>query len=74
MRKSKRLVRAHRDRNGMVVYNLLQGDKKPRTVRRYGYGMYHKIWVQIQPYGTNGVAWTVEPAVEVKEQIAQWCK
>lgn len=73
MRKPKRIVRAHRDHHGMVVYSLLQGDRKPRTIARFGYGTAHRIWVKIQPYGKNAVAMTVQEAREVKEQIANWC-
>lgn len=74
MRKPKRTVKAHRDNNGIVIYRLLQGDRKPRTIRRFGYGTLHRTWVRIESYGKNAVGMTVEQAAEVKEQIAQWCK
>jgi hypothetical protein len=73
MRTTKRSVRAHRDRNGMIVYRLLRGEKKPRTIRRFGYGTLHKIWVEIHDYGNNSTAMTVTGASSVKEAIAQWC-
>jgi hypothetical protein len=74
MKDAKRTVRAHCDRNGMVVYSLMRGEKKPRTIRRFGYGTLHKIWVEIHAYDKNSTAMSVTPASTVKETIAEWCK
>jgi hypothetical protein len=74
MRKPKRTVKAHRDPNGVIVYSLMQGDKRPRTIRRFGFGTVHRVWFNIYPYGKNAVGMTVAHGPEVKEQIAQWCK
>lgn len=74
MRKPKRTVEAELDRNGVVIFRLMQGITKPRTVRAYGYGTHHKIWLAVHGLDTRVTSMSAEPAYTVKEQIAQWCK
>lgn len=74
MRKPKRTVKAHLDRSGIVIFRLLQGVTKPRTVHVYGYGTVHKIWLEVHGFDTFTKVMTPESASAVKEQIAQWSK
>lgn len=68
---STKSVRAELNNNDIVVYRLLRGSSRPRTVRTFGYATRHKIWLQIFNDG-NSVSYVAEPAAEVKEQIAAW--
>jgi hypothetical protein len=68
---SNKFVRAELNNNGIVVYRLLRGSKRPRAVHTFGYATRHKIWLQIYSDG-NSVSYVAEPAAEVKEQIAAW--
>ena len=69
---TKRIVKAHKDGNGVIIFHLLQGQKRLRTVRTFGYGTCHHIWYTISGLGTSTVTMIAEPASFVKEQIAQW--
>lgn len=69
-----RSVKTHMDRNGVVIFQLLQGQEKPRTVHTFGYGTRHGIWCRLEELGPGMVAMTTEPAAVVKEQIAKWSK
>lgn len=68
---STKSVRAELNNNDIVVYRLLRGSSRPRTVRTFGYATRHKIWLQIYTEGSS-VSYVAEPAAEVKEQIAAW--
>lgn len=74
-KKSKnRMVKAELDNNGIIIFRLLQGQTKPRTVHAFGYGTRHNIWLRVQGLGSRVVTMSAEPAAAVKEQIAQWGK
>jgi hypothetical protein len=73
MRKPNRTVRAEIDRNGVVIYRLMQGVKKPKMVRAYGYGTKHKVWMQVH-MTRSWTSMSAAPAAMVKEQIALWTK
>ncbi len=67
-----RQVRASIDRDGIIVFRLLQGRKKMRTMKAFGYGTQHKVWLKIEGIGTGRESLTAEPAGFVKEQISDW--
>lgn len=69
---TRRIVKTHMDSSGIVIFRLLQGQKRLRTVHTFGYGTCHSIWLRVQGLGTGTVTMSVEPASVVKEQIAQW--
>lgn len=69
-----RVVKTHLDRNGILIFSLLQGQEKQRTVHRFGYGTRHGIWMRVQELRSGMVALTTESAAIVKEQIAEWSK
>jgi len=71
---TRKIVRTHKDESGIIIFRLLQGRKRFRTVHTFGYGTLHHIWLKVNGLGTNTLTMTVEPASEVKEQIAQWAK
>lgn len=70
-KKAVRIVRAQRDNSGIVIFRLIEGEGK-RTVRAFGYGTRHKIWLRIEGLGTGRVLMTTESAAVVKEKIADW--
>ena len=72
MRKAKRTVKAELDRNGIVIFRLMQGVTKLRTVRTYGYATHHKIWLEVHQLDTKVTSMSAESASVVKEQIAEW--
>ena len=69
---TRRIVRTHKDDNGIIIFRLMQGQKKLRTVHTFGYGTCHGIWLKVQGLGTGTVVMSAESALVVKEQIAQW--
>lgn len=71
---TRRIVRTHKNDNDIIIFQLLQGQKKLRTVHTFGYGTCHGIWLRVQGLGTGTVTMTAESAAVVKEQIAQWGK
>lgn len=72
--KVQRTVRTHMDRNGIIVFSLVQGLKKPRTVQTFGYGTCSKLWLRFHDLGDGSVAISAESAKLVKEEIASWTK
>lgn len=72
--KTKRAVRTHLDRNGIIVFRLVQGLAKPRTVQTFGYGTCSKIWLRFHDLGDGTVAISAESARLAKEEIASWTK
>jgi len=68
----RKIVRAHENQNGIIVFELLKGSDKLRVVRTFGYGTRHGIWLRLHGLGTSMTTMTAEPASLVKEQIAQW--
>lgn len=72
--KVQRTVRTHMDRNGIIVFSLVQGLKKPRTVQTFGYGTCSKLWLRFHDLGDGAVAISAESAKLVKEEIASWTK
>lgn len=68
---SNRFVRAQLNNNDVVVYRLMTGTKRPRTVRTFGYASKQGIWMQIFNDGSS-ISYVAESAAEVKEQIAAW--
>lgn len=73
-KKVQRAVRTHMDRNGIIVFNLVQGLKKTRTVQAFGYGTCSKLWLRFHDLGDGTVAISAEPAHLVKEEIAAWTR
>ena len=71
---TRRIVRTHKNDNDIIIFQLLQGQKKLRTVHTFGYGTCHGIWLRVQGLGTGTVRMTAESAAVVKEQIAHWGK
>lgn len=71
---TRRIVRTHKNDNDIIIFQLLQGQKRLRTVHTFGYGTCHGIWLRVQGLGTGTVTMTAESAAVVKEQIAQWGK
>lgn len=71
---TRRIVRTHKNDNDIIIFQLLQGQKKLRTVHTFGYGTCHGIWLRVQGLGTGTVTMTAESAAVVKEKIAQWGK
>jgi hypothetical protein len=69
---TRRIVKTHRDDNDIIIFRLLQGQQKLRTVHTFGYGTCHGIWLRVHGLGTGTVTMTAESAAVVKEQIAQW--
>lgn len=69
---AKKTVRAQMDQHGIIVFRLLQGGKKLRTMHTFGYGTHHKVWLRLEGIGTNMVMMSAEPEAKVKEQIARW--
>lgn len=67
---TQKAVRAHMDRNGIVVFRLLKGGKK--TPRAFGYGTHNKMWLRLTGLGTGTVVMRVEWPAVVKEEIAGW--
>lgn len=74
MRKAKRTVKAELDGNGIVIFRLMQGITKPKTIRAYAYGTNNKIWLKVHRLDTRVISMSAESASVVKEQIAQWSK
>ena len=72
--KAQKTVRTHKDRNGIIVFNLVQGLKKPRTVQSFGYGTCSKIWLRFHDLGNGTVAISAESARLAKEKIAAWVR
>jgi hypothetical protein len=73
-KKAKRAVRTHMDRNGIIVFRLVQGLAKPRTVQTFGYGTCSKIWLRFHDLGDGTVAISAESARLAKEEIGSWTK
>jgi|AGTN01.2.fsa_nt_gi hypothetical protein len=67
-----RQVRASKDGDDIIVFRLLQGRKRMRTMKAFGYGTRHKVWLKIEGLGTKRESLTAESAWFVKEQIAEW--
>lgn len=72
--KTKRTVRTHMDRNGIIVFSLVQGLKKSRTMQTFGYGTCSKLWLRFHDMGDGTVAISAESAKAVKEEIAAWTR
>lgn len=69
-----RMVKTHLDENGMLMFRLLQGANKQRTVHTFGYGTHHRVWVRVLGNGSGTVTMISEPAFLVKEEIARWAR
>lgn len=74
MNKKNRVVKTEFSRNGYLIFRLLQGAQKLRTIKVFGYSARNKLWVQI--IGLNAQATTTIPlhAAEAKEIIGSWNK
>lgn len=66
-----RAVKAHLDRNGVIIFRLLEGSKETRT---FGYGTQHKVWLNIEQVSPSATAVSATKRHIVKEQIAQWMR
>jgi hypothetical protein len=74
-KKATRIVKAHMDNNGVIIFCLLQRQmERLHVVHTFGYGTCHKIWLRIHGLGTDTVTMKVEAASFVKEQIGKWGK
>lgn len=62
------------DRNGIIVFRLVQGLTKLRTVQTFGYGTCSKIWLRFHDLGDGTVAISAESARLAKAEIASWIK
>ncbi|MGE0266612.1 MAG: hypothetical protein AB7V06_28315 [Candidatus Obscuribacterales bacterium] len=71
---TRRIIRTHKEDNDMVVFQLLEGRKRFRTIRTFGYGTRHGIWFEIDGLGTNTMSVTPQKPSVVKGQIAGWCR
>jgi hypothetical protein len=72
--KIQRAVRTHMNHSGIIVFSLVQGLKKPRTVRTFGYGTCSKLWLRFHDLGDGTIGMSAESAELVKEEIAAWAK
>jgi hypothetical protein len=74
MHNKNRVVRTEISQNGYLIFRLLQGAQKLRTIKVFGYSAQNKLWVRI--FGLNDRATTTIPlhAVEAKEIIGSWNK
>lgn len=68
----RRIVRTHKEDNDMIVFRLLEGRKRLRTVHTFGYGTRHGIWFEVEGLGTSAMSVTAQRESVVKEQIAGW--
>jgi hypothetical protein len=67
-----RIVRAHRERSGCVIYRLLQGAHKQRLVHAFAYATHHCIWFTVHGLNSESRMMVPEDAAIVKERIARW--
>jgi hypothetical protein len=72
MSTKKRIVRAHREPSGFVIYRLLQGVDKQRLVRAFAYATHHCIWFTVHGLNSESRMMIPEDAAIVKERIARW--
>lgn len=73
--KPKRHVRTHVDAtSGIIVFKLLEGKRKMRTIRTFGYGPCHGQWVKIEDYHSGLLSMTPQSPSMVKEEIASWVR
>lgn len=68
----RRIVRTHKEDNDMIVFRLLEGRKRFRTVHTFGYGTRHGIWFEVEGLGTRAMSVTAQRGSVVKGQIASW--
>ncbi|MCA9801980.1 MAG: hypothetical protein KC777_08345 [Cyanobacteria bacterium HKST-UBA02] len=68
----RRIVRTHKEDSDMIVFRLLEGRKRFRTIHAFGYGTRHGIWFEVGGLGTSTMSVTAQRASVVKEQIARW--
>ncbi|HEY9758789.1 MAG TPA: hypothetical protein V6C97_26715 [Oculatellaceae cyanobacterium] len=67
-------VRTHMDRNGIIVFSLVQGTRRPRIVQAFGYGTCSKLWLKFHDLGDGVVGMSAESPQLVKEEIASWVR
>ena len=72
--KATRKIQTELSRDGLLIFRLLQGAEKLRTMRVFGYSIQHHHWVQIFGFNTSTTTIIHQPAVEAKAQIAAWAK
>lgn len=73
-RNTRRVIKTYKDDNDIVIFQLMQGQKRLRTVHTFGYGTCHGIWLKVEGLKSGAVTMTAASAAMVKEQIAQWGK
>ncbi len=72
MNKEKRGVKAESSENGYVIFRLLEGNLKIRTVMTFGFGSRNNLWVRIIELADRSKAIMPENAFDAKAEIAAW--
>lgn len=67
----KKIVRTEMDPHGIIIFRLMQGQKRMRTMHTFGYGTCHKLWYRLEGVDTKQMSITSASA-SVKEEIAKW--
>ena len=74
MKKPNRRVKAYLDQTGLLIFDVMQGGSRPKTVHRFAYGPKHQLWMRMDQMDTRHSLRSAEPAAMVKEEIARWIK
>ena len=67
-----RVVRTESSADGYLIYRLLQGAEKLRTIRVFGYSSRNNLWVRILGLGSSSKTIIPELAVDAKAEIGAW--
>lgn len=68
----KREIRTYKSDEDMVVFELLEGKRKLRSVYTFGYGCCHGLWFRIRHHRPGLMSLTPQVESVVKEKIAHW--
>ena len=74
MTNEKRNVKAEASKNGYLIFKLIEGTLKIRTVTTFGYSARNKLWVRIVELDDSKTAIVPEDAVDAKAEIAAWSR
>ena len=75
MNNSKRAVRTESSSsNGYLIFRLLEGATKLRTVMVFGYSLRNNLWVRILGFGSTSTTIIPEDTADAKAEIASWCR
>ncbi len=72
--KATRKIQTKVSHDGVLIFRLLQGAQKLRTIKVFGYNIKHDHWVQILGFNTSTRTTIHQPGNEAKLQIAAWSK